>query len=125
MNKTIEQQIQECENKLRDAMLESNTSVLDELLSSDLVFTNHLGHLMTKQDDLEVHQSGKLKIETLTLSEQKIQVVNDVAVVTVKTHILGSFANEASENDFRFTRVWVRSSNKMWQVVAAHSCVMS
>jgi len=33
-------------------MLKSDVNTLDELLSSDLVFTNHLGHLMTKQDDL-------------------------------------------------------------------------
>ena len=122
MNKTIEKEIQEYEDRLTEAMLRSDVNVLDELLSSDLVFTNHLGHLMTKQDDLEAHKSGILKIETLTPSEQRIQILNDVAVVTVKVHILGSFAGVSSESDFRFTRVWARSSNNLWQIIAAHSC---
>lgn len=123
MNKTIEKEIQEHEDRLTEAMLRSDVNVLDELLSSDLVLTNHLGHLMTKQDDLEAHKSGILKIETLTPSEQRIQILNDVAIVTVKVHILGSFAGVSSESDFRFTRVWARSSNNLWQIITAHSCI--
>jgi len=125
MNKTIENEIRECEEALTGAMLKSDVGILDELLSSDLVFTNHLGHVMTKADDLETHKSGILNIETLTSSEQKIQLVNGAAVVSVKVRIKGSYDGVSSENDFRFTRVWGRFSNNTWKIVAGHSCIVA
>ena len=124
MNKSIEKEIQESEFQLRNVMLNSDTNVLDKLLSDDLIFTNHLGHLMTKKDDLEAHKSGILNIETLIPSEENIQIINDVAIVTVKVHILGSFAGISSESDFRFTRVWTRSPNNLWQLITAHSSIV-
>lgn len=124
MNNSVDKEIQEAERRLRKAMLQSNTNALDELLSDDLIFTNHLGHLMTKQDDLEAHRSGMLNIETLTPSEEGIQIKGDVAVVTVKVHISGSFGGVSSESDFRFTRIWGRSANNTWEVIAAHSCIV-
>ncbi len=46
---------------------------------------NHLAQLMTKQDDLEAHQSGMLKINEITFSDQKINIHNGVAIVSVQT----------------------------------------
>jgi len=94
MNQSIELQIEECEDRLKQAMLQSDISVLDELLASDLVFTNHPGKLMTKLDDLEAHESGMLKITEITLSDQKIKIYSGVAIVSVLAHISGSFAGE-------------------------------
>ncbi|MBE9048243.1 nuclear transport factor 2 family protein [Pleurocapsales cyanobacterium LEGE 10410] len=79
-----EAQIIEAEEQLRLAMLDSDVNVLDELLAPELIFTNHLGQVLGKQDDLTAHQSGKFKIATLTPSERCIQVIGNVAIVTVK-----------------------------------------
>jgi hypothetical protein len=109
-------------------MLNSDVNALDELLAPELTFTNHLGLIMSKNDDLEAHKSGMLHIEVLTPSEQKIQFIGDVAIVTVRMHILGSYANTKSEADFRFTRIWALSSSgacDTWQVVAGHSSVVA
>jgi len=115
----------ESEEKLRLAMLQSDVQKLDELLASDLIFINHLGHLMSKQDDLDAHQSGMLKIEQITPSEQQVKIIDNVATVTVRVSIKGFYAGTYSENDFRFTRVWVRSSKGTWNVVAAHSSLVT
>lgn len=125
MNNPIETQIAESEERLRLAMLRSDAGALDELLAPELIFTNHLGQVLTKQDDLEAHRSGTLNIEVLTPSEERIQLVGDVAIVSVRMHLLGSYAEARSEADFRFTRVWALSSGGVWRVVAAHSSVVS
>lgn len=125
LNQSIKTLIQQHEERLKHAMLLSDLVVLDELLADDLVFTNHLGHLMSKADDLGAHQSGKLKIDKIDLSEQEISVLQGSAVVTVQAHIIGSFAGEASENDFRFTRVWLEIAEGQWQVIIAHSCLVA
>lgn len=124
MNPSIAMEVEECEQRLKQAMLQSDVSALDDLLAPDLMFTTHLGQLMTKQDDLEAHRSGVLKIKMLNLSDQKINIYDDVAVTSVHAHISGTFAGTGSEGDFRFTRVWRKSSNKTWQVVAGHSSIV-
>ncbi|MDH5229427.1 MAG: nuclear transport factor 2 family protein [Gammaproteobacteria bacterium] len=123
MHQDLQEQINHKENQLKQAMLDSNVALLDELLSPDLIFTNHLGHIMHKQDDLGAHQSGLLKIERIETSEQQFQVAGDVIIVTVKARILGSFAGESNESDFRFTRIWQQSAANQWQIICAHSCL--
>ncbi len=122
MSNPIEAQIIEAEEQLRLAMVNSDVKVLDQLLAPELVFTNHLGQVLGKQDDLAAHQSGKFQIEALTPSERHIQVLeNDVAIVTVKVHLIGSYDGAGFDNDLRFTRIWTLSSSNTWQIVAAHS----
>jgi hypothetical protein len=61
MNGTVEAQILDAEDRLRTAMLNSDLAALDELLAPELIFTNHLGHLLGKEDDLAAYRSGILK----------------------------------------------------------------
>jgi len=125
MKQPLELQIKQCEERLKQAMLRSDVAALDELLAPDLSFTNHLGQLMTKQDDLQAHKSGMLKINKITFSDQKIKIYGDVAVVSVQAHISGDFAGTVSEEHFRFTRVWIKSANNDCQVIAGHSSIVT
>ena len=56
-----EHQISIVEEKLRLAMLDSNADILDELISPELIFTNHFGQCFGKEDDIALHRSGVLK----------------------------------------------------------------
>ena len=66
-------QILAIEERLRQAMLTSNVAELDELIAPELIFTNYSGQLVTKQQDLAIHQSGILKFSVLTPYEQQNQ----------------------------------------------------
>lgn len=118
-------EIQKCEEQLKEAMLQSNISVLDTLLADDLIFINHLGQIMTKHDDIEAHKSKSYIINEITLSEQKIKIFENIAIVTVKAHIIGRYNGKESMNDFRFTRVWKKTSNNKWKITAGHSSMLS
>ncbi|MDJ0617680.1 MAG: nuclear transport factor 2 family protein [Calothrix sp. MO_192.B10] len=124
MSNPIEAQIIEAEEQLRLAMFDSDVKVLEKLLAPELIFTNHLGQVLGKQDDLAAHQSGKFKIEALTPSDRHIQVLENVAIVTVKVHLIGSYDGSGFDNYLRFTRIWTLSSSNTWQIVAAHSSVV-
>ena len=126
MSNSIDTQIIQAEECLRLAMLGSDVNWLNELLAPELIFTNHLGQIFSKQDDLAAHQSGILKIEELIPSEQHIQLIDkNAAIVTVKVHLVGSYAGTKSNGDFRFTRVWTLSPSGTWHIVAAHSSVVA
>ena len=120
MTETVENQIINIEERLRQAMLASNVSVLNELLAPEIIITNHLGQLLEKQDDLAAHESGLIKIDELKPSEQHIQIHGEVAIVSVRMQITGSYDGNPSNGDFRFTRVWAISSSGNWHIVAAH-----
>ena len=120
MNGSIKAQILEAEERLRLAMLHSDVTVLDELLAPELIFTTHLGQIMGKADDLAAHRSGALNIREMTPAEQRIQVVGDMAIATVKVSSTASYMGSELDGDFRFTRVWAKSSENSWHIIAAH-----
>ena len=109
---------------LRDAMINSDLNELDRLLSPNLIFTNHLGQLITKSDDLNNHEKGDLKIENITLSDSKYNISDSFAIVSVVADISGNYNGLPANGSFRFTRVWVKNNNTL-QVIAGHSCLIS
>ncbi len=125
MNKENESIIQALESRLQNAMLNSNVDELNELLADDLIFTNHVGHLMTKWDDLNMHKFGILKIKKIELANLNIKLLNGVALVNTEARISGIFNNQTSENKFRFSRIWSKNPNDMWQVIMAHSTLIT
>ena len=121
MDPTAESRIQEAEERLRAAMLSADVDAMDELLAPELFFTNHLGQLLGKEDDLAAHRSGMLKVSELKASEQHVQIHGDVAIVSVRMELSGTYDGEPASGDFRFTRVWALSDEKTWRVIAAHA----
>ena len=120
MTETVETQIINIEERLRQAMLDSDVSILNELLAPEIIITNHLGQLLEKQDDLAAHESGFIKISELKPSEQHIQIHGEVAIVSVRMQISGSYDGSPANGDFRFTRVWAVSARGTWHIIAAH-----
>lgn len=119
-----ENQILKAEEQLPQAMLHSDVAALDRLLSPDLLFTNHLGQVLEKEDDLGAHRSGIVEVHELILSERQLQLHGSLAVVSVRAQLSGSYGGNPANGDFRFTRVWACSSEGAWQVVAGHSCLV-
>lgn len=113
------------EERLRVAMLHSDLAALDALVSPDLIFTSHLGQLVGKQDDLDFHRSGLFKLDELTPSEQRIQLSDGVAIVSVLMHLSGSYAGTPFSETIRYTRVWSVSETKPLQVIAGHASAVA
>ncbi len=116
--------IVELEERLVRAMRTSDVPVLDELLADDLLFTNHQGMVVTKQEDLEVHRSGLLKLDSLDASDRSVRLLGNVAVVAVRVQLAGRYGNDSFEGTFRYTRVWALLGAR-WRIVAAHASVVA
>lgn len=113
-------EIAQLEARFVEAMKTSHVVELDTLIDDSLIFTNHLGQLYTKQDDLNAHRGGNIEIFDIIISEQHITLFDDVAVVSVRKEISGSFFGETLVGIFRFTRVWKKTGNSC-KVITAHS----
>ena len=125
MSKHSESQIIEIEERLRKAMLNSDVAELDALIAPELIFTSYLGQLVSKQQDLAIHQSGTLKFRALTPSERHVQLNEGFSVVSVQMHLLGSYEDTTIDVNIRYTRVWSISSAGSLQIVAGHASVVS
>ncbi|RXJ96377.1 DUF4440 domain-containing protein [Malaciobacter molluscorum] len=125
MENNREVQILEAEELLCKAMLESDTVTLDKLLSANLIFTNHLGQILGKKDDLDAHKSGLLHISNISVDDQQIRVQKDTAVVFARVAINGNYDGNPANGTFRFTRVWQNTEDNHWEVIAAHSSVIT
>ena len=127
----FEHQIVAAEERLRLAMLGSKVAVLDELISSRLMFTTHLGHMVNKKDDLAMHASGALKFHVLEPHNQQIKLFGSgsvsgagaVGVVSVLMHMSGIHGGVPFSANLLYTRIWQRGSNEAWQIIAGHSSV--
>lgn len=125
MNVHSELHIAELEERLRQAMLASNVADLDTLIAPEILFTSHLGQLVSKQQDLDMHGARTLKLTKLALSDQRIQCHGEFAVVSVQMHLVGSYEGNPVDERIRYTRVWAVSSAGSLQIVAGHASVVN
>ena len=113
--------IQQLEEDLARAMRTSDVNLLERLLAPDLLFTNHLGHVMTRDQDLEGHRNGQIQIEKLEISDLRILPKDGFALTNCRTRIAGHFNGHYGEADLRFSRVWQQLDADSWQLILAQS----
>ena len=108
-----------CEAALRQAQLASDVAVLDQLVDDALTFTGPDGAVYGKQDDLDAHRRGMVRITRLEPSEERIQRFGSIAVVSVRMEMSGTFQGATFAGPFRYTRVWC-ARPEGWRIVAGH-----
>jgi len=108
------------EIELLTAIKNADVSTLDKMLHDDLLFNLPDGQTITKQFDLDSYRSGKMKVETLEASDQIINIIDDVAVVSVVVSLKGKYDNNSLQGAFRYIRVWKQFEGVK---VIAGSCV--
>lgn len=116
----LEAKVWEAEERLRQAMLDNDVAVLDELIAADLLFTGHVGQLATKEDDLAAHRARLLRLATIEPVEQHVQLHPGFAVVSALMHLVGSYAGQPIDQQMRYTRVWLVTAGGKLQLVAGH-----
>lgn len=99
-------QVLEQENKLYKAIKDGNVSMLDELLHRDLLFIIPSGEVITKEVDLKTYQDGALKIDELTPNTENLNIIDDVAVITLTMKLKGKYNDVAFEASYRYIRFW-------------------
>jgi ketosteroid isomerase-like protein len=102
-----------------EAQLNGDADALNRLWSEDLVATVPNMPVMDKSEALALVRSGKMKFQSYKTSDIRIRVYGDAAVVTGQLERSRSGNRGEFEEDWRFTKVYVRQSGK-WKVVAWH-----
>lgn len=114
-----DESLRACETALRQAQLASDVDALDRLVDDALVFTGPDGAVYGKQDDLNAHRQGMIRITRLEPSDERILRFGNIAVVSVRMEMVGSFQGASFAGPYRYTRVWCARPDG-WRIVAGH-----
>ncbi len=121
LHATIERQIATAEERLRLAMLASDPDALERLIAPELIFTNHLGQVFGKAEDLQLHRSGQLTFQSIEWAERQWIIGPLITVVSARFKLAGVYQGSPFDADLRYTRVWKLTVPARWQIVAGHS----
>jgi len=113
---SVEKEIQQKEEELRKAMLNSDLSKLDELISDDLIFTLPTGDVASKEMDIAAHKSGIQKLTELQCLKSEIRVFENVVIVASKMQLKGTYGDHKIDGDYSYTRVWSQEREE-WKVI--------
>jgi hypothetical protein len=105
-NKLTKNSILEQENKLYSAIKDADIAALEQLLHDDLLFILPSGETITKEIDLDTYRNGALKVDELLPEIENLNIIDDMAVITLTMKLKGKFNDVPFEANFRYIRFW-------------------
>jgi ketosteroid isomerase-like protein len=114
--------IRALETAWTEAYKERRIDLLSSLLAEDFVITIEDGSTFSKTGYISHSADSSVRVEVAELSDLKVRLHGDTAVVTGAYHEKGASNGKAYEYHDRLTDVWMKIGGK-WRVVASHYSV--
>jgi hypothetical protein len=103
-----------------EAHLRGNAEALDHLWADDFVVAVPKMRRFTRADALDMVRSGRMRFERYETSELRVRVYADAAVVTGRLERSRNMAGRVVNDNWLFTKAYVRLQGQ-WRVVAFHA----
>jgi ketosteroid isomerase-like protein len=107
------------ENKWNDAYQRGDVASLNSLLADDFVITVEDGNTFSKSGYIAHAGSADNKVVLSEMSDLKVRIHENAAVVTGVYHEKGTTKGKPYEFHDRLTDVWLLVDSR-WQVIASH-----
>ncbi len=107
------------EAKWNEAYKQRDFVALNALLADDFVITVENGTTYSKSGYIAEAGSGTTKVEISEMSDLKVRVHRNIAVVTGAYHEKGTIKGKPYEYHDRLTDVWMNTGRR-WQLIASH-----
>jgi len=114
---SVEDQIKKLETDRAAAVVKGDMATLDKQTSDDYTLVNVFGQMSDKSQMINAFKSGQSKLTTDEISDMKVRVYGDTAVVTGKVDVKGMMGGKDVSGQAMFTRVYVKKGGH-WQSVA-------
>lgn len=114
--------IRALELKWTESYKQHSIDILSSLLAEDFVITVEDGSIYSKAGYISHTADAKVRVDIAEMSDLKVRVHGDTAVVTGAYHEKGDSGGKPYEYHDRLTDVWMKVGGK-WQVVASHYSV--
>jgi ketosteroid isomerase-like protein len=119
--KTMEAEVTKASQEYTEMIRRRAAAAIERVLTEEYVLTNETGQMRNKAQELERVKNSPYKLESLTMSEQKVRVYNgNMAVETGKINYKSADKDGKSLAGIeRYTTVWIRRDGR-WQIVSDH-----
>ena len=118
------QELKRLEKVWNDAYVRADADALEQLCANDLVVTMTDMVVLDKRSSIAILRSGKVKFERYETSDLGIHVYDTAAVVTGRLQRTRSVQGREMNDEWRFTKVYIRRGGK-WLVVAWHASTVA
>ena len=108
------------ESVWNDAHLHGDADALDRIWAEDFTVTVPNMPVMTRADAIGAFRSNRLSFQRYESSDLGFRMHGDAAVVTGRLRRTRGINDQTVEDDWRFTKVYVRRGDQ-WKVVAFHA----
>ena len=102
------------------AHVQGDASTLGRIFSDDLVVVVPGMRPLTKADSLGMFKAGGMKFDHYESSETQARLYGDTAIVTGRIRRTRTISGKTMDDDWRFTKVYLRRAGN-WQVVSFHA----
>ncbi len=116
-------EIRRLEEQRNQAILHADVATLDRMTADDYTFITLKGELRTKADILQGFRSGAIHYDNRRVSDLKIRLYGNTAVVTGRSVQQGMEYGKDYSGDYWFTRVYVRRGGR-WVTVALQTTLI-
>jgi ketosteroid isomerase-like protein len=114
---SVEDQLKKMEKDRAAAVVKGDVAMLEGLTADDYVLINANGQVSDKATTMNNIKTGNIKLTSNEVSDLKVRVYGDTAVVTGKSSAKGTIGGRELKAPVMFTRVYVKKNGK-WQSVA-------
>jgi ketosteroid isomerase-like protein len=114
---SVEEQIKKMEKDRAAAVVKADVAALEGQTADDYILINANGQLSDKATTMNNIKTGNIKLTANDVSDLKVRVYGNTAVVTGKSNAKGTIGGRELKGPVMFTRVYVKKNGK-WQSVA-------
>ncbi len=113
----VEKELTKIENDWSTAWMKKDSAALQSLFATEYFATDWEGVTYNKSQEIANAMAPDSRTQSFVLSDLKVQVYGDVAVVTGLNTIKATFKGADVSGAYRFTDVFVKRDGR-WQAVA-------
>ena len=114
------EEITRLEQDRSKAQVEGDVSKLNQLLAPEFMEMNVAGQIRTKAENIEAHTSGQLHWQAFELTDMKVQVYGNTAIVTGRLKRKGTLSGRDLSGRARYTRYYLKRQGH-WQAIFQYS----
>ena len=111
------------ENKWNEAYKQGDVATMGSLLADDFIITDEEGLTFSKAGYIAHSGNSDNKVLISEMSDLKVRIHGDVAIVTGAYHEKGISNGKPYEYHDRLTDVWMLMTDGRWQVIASHYAI--
>lgn len=115
---SVEKEVIVVFHRILTAMGKSDGDALVRELGPDYQYISFKGAVLDRGQLLATYHAGRNTADSLAVTEERVRVYGDVAILTFRRHQTSRFDGDRSPTDVRMTHVYTRRKGR-WELVSS------